>query len=307
MRTTVAQDESEALLVLKGISKRFGNTQALDGVDLAVAAGRIHALIGENGAGKSTLVKIISGVVQPDEGVVYLAGKPVRFQGPAAASKASVHLVHQELALLPHNTATENIFLGQEIAGRVGLDWAEMDRRASAIVSRLGLDLDVRRLVGELSTAQQQMIEIARAMLRELSVIILDEPTAALPPADAQKLFAVLRELAAQGAAVIYISHRLDEIAELADDVTVLKDGRHVATRPAAELGAEEMIRLMVGRSIENLFPAKSATASAAPVLEVEGLIDPPDCSTPTSLCARGRSSESTGSRVTVRTRSCLA
>jgi len=269
-------EKAEATLVLQGISKRFGSTQALDGASLSVRKGRIHALVGENGAGKSTLVKIISGIVSADAGIVRLDGKAVSFREPSDASRAGIHLVHQELALLPHNSVTENVFLGHELSGPTGLSWSVMNRRARDLFARLGVALDVTRPTGELSTAQQQMVEIARAILRDFRIIILDEPTAALPPADAEKLFTVLRELAAQGTAVIYISHRLDEIRALADDITVLKDGRQVATHPASELDTAEMIRLMVGRPIEDLFPPRGKPSEETPVIEVSGLIDPP-------------------------------
>jgi ABC-type sugar transport system ATPase subunit len=268
--------DAEAMLVLKGISKRFGSTQALDDVDLSVHGGRIHALVGENGAGKSTLVKIISGIVTPDSGTVRLNGRAMSFGRPAEASRAGIHLVHQEMALLPYNSVVENVFLGHEISGPVGLSWSTMNDRARDVFTRLGVAVDVSGPTGELSTAQQQMVEIARAILRDFRVIILDEPTAALPPADADKLFTVLRELAGRGTAVIYISHRLDEVRALADDITVLKDGRHVATRPASELGTTEMIRLMVGRPIEDIFPVRGKPAEQTPVLAVSGLIDPP-------------------------------
>ncbi|MBE2277137.1 MAG: sugar ABC transporter ATP-binding protein [Rhodobacteraceae bacterium] len=270
------RSQDDALLVLTGISKRFGSTQALEAVDFSAHAGRIHALVGENGAGKSTLVKTIGGINLPDAGTISLAGRLQQFSGPADASRAGIHLVHQELALLPNNTVAENVFLGHELAGAAGLSWSAMNRRAAETFRHLGLEIDVTRPTGELSTAQQQMVEIARATIRDFRVIILDEPTAALPPADTERLFAVLRDLAARGTAVIYISHRLDEIRALADDITVLKDGRHVATRPAAELDTASMIRLMVGRAIDDLFPPRGPRSQAAPILQVDGLIDPP-------------------------------
>ncbi len=277
MDEATSEHAATALLTLSGVGKTFGGTRALDGIDLSVAAGRVHALVGENGAGKSTLVKIVSGLVQPDEGTIKLDGTPVRFAGPAAASAAGIHIVHQELALLPLGDAAENVFLGHEPHGRLGVDRRAMRARADAVLRDLGVEIDMRRPVGELSTAQQQMIEIARAILRDFRVIILDEPTAALPPAETERLFAVLRRLAARGTAVIYISHRLDEIEALADEITVLKDGQVVDTRPAAELDAAAMIRMMVGRTIENLFPPKPWPRSDAPVaLAVSGLSDPP-------------------------------
>ncbi|MGA2488269.1 MAG: sugar ABC transporter ATP-binding protein [Roseiarcus sp.] len=267
---------AEALLSLDAISKRFGNTQALDNVSLSFSAGRIHALIGENGAGKSTLVKIISGIVRPDSGSIVLSGERVAFATPSAASRAGISLVHQELALLPFNTVAENIFLGQEQRSKFGLSWSRMHEEAHATLDRLGVHVDVDRPVGELSTAHQQMVEIARATRRDSRMLILDEPTAALSPDDTRQLFDMLRQLAARGTAVVYISHRLDEIERVADDISVLKDGRCVATRAASELDCDSMIRLMVGRVIEDLFPPKPPRPTSDPLLAVDGLIDPP-------------------------------
>jgi ABC-type sugar transport system ATPase subunit len=270
------QSNAETLLILSGISKRFGSTQALDDVSLQFSSGQVHALVGENGAGKSTLVKIISGVLKPDEGTVTINGREVVFDGPHAASLAGIHLVHQELALLPHRSVVENIFLGSEQRGVVGLSWSRMAATARDALSRLGLDLDVHQRVGDLSTANQQMVEIARAIFRESRLIILDEPTAALPPADAERLFEVIRQLTAAGTAVIYISHRLDEVKELAHHVTVLKDGRHVVTTAADDLTTEKMIQLMVGRVIDDMFPEARASSLGEPALQVDELIDPP-------------------------------
>lgn len=274
---TASAHPTEALLSLTGISKRFGSTQALDDVSMQFAPGRIRGLVGENGAGKSTLVKIISGVLRPDSGDIRWAGRPVAFASPAAAARAGISLVHQEFALLAHGTVAENIFLGEERRGAFGLAWGRMQREARAALDRLGVAVDVTRPVADLSTAQQQMVEIARAIRRQSRLMILDEPTAALSPADARQLFVVLRQLADAGTAIIYISHRLDEIETLADDITVLKDGRCVSTHPAAALDADGMIRLMVGRVIGDLFPPR-APARPAPqrLLEVSGLIDPP-------------------------------
>jgi ABC-type sugar transport system ATPase subunit len=274
---TISASPPKALLSLSGISKRFGSTQALDDVSVQFAPGRIRGLVGENGAGKSTLVKVISGIVRPDSGEIRWSGQPVAFASPTAAARAGISLVHQEFALLPHGTVAENIFLGEERRDGFGLAWGRMQREASAVLDRLGVTVDVTRPVAELSTAQQQMVEIARAIRRQSRLIILDEPTAALSPADARQLFVVLRQLAEAGAAIIYISHRLDEIEALVDDITVLKDGKCVATRPAAALDADGMIRLMVGRVIDDMFPPRPpATRAPQRLLEVTGLIDPP-------------------------------
>ena len=268
---------ASAVLELVEVSKSFGGAPALRAVSFAVAAGRVHALVGENGAGKSTLVKIMSGVVRPDAGTILLDGEPVVFGAPADASARGIHLVHQELALLDEASVVENVFLGAERRGRLGtLDWAGMRRDARAILERLGARIDPRTRVAGLSVAQRQLVEIARALVDRVRVLILDEPTAALSPEEAAHLFATLRRLRDGGCAVVYISHRIGEVLDLADEVTVLKDGRHVATRRAAGLTTAETVRLMVGRPVEALFPPRPAAAPGAPLLAVAGLVDPP-------------------------------
>lgn len=264
------------VVALEGISKRFGSTQALSDVSIDIHGGEVHALVGENGAGKSTLVKVMSGVVQPDDGEIRLDGRPVEFGGPATASRAGIHLVHQELALLPFRTIVENVFLGQEQRGRVGLAWRAMALEATEALARLGLEVDPHIRVAELSTANQQLVEISRALVHRSRLIVFDEPTAALPPSDAERLFSVIRQLTGEGAAVIYISHRLDEVMELADMVTVLKDGKRVVTSQISELSTDKMIKLMVGREIEDLFPPRPGEQHGPPALEVEDVVDPP-------------------------------
>ncbi len=268
------------ILAAQGLSKRFGSTQALSEMSLAVHASEVVALVGENGAGKSTLVKILSGVHQPDAGTVALDGTARTFSGAQEAASNGIHLVHQEFALLAERSVTENIFLGSEMRGRLGhLDWRAMRRRAQAALAQLGaggVDPDAR--VKELSTGSQQMVEIARALVGSARVIILDEPTAALSPAEAENLFSVMRAMTADGIAFVYISHRLAEIREIADTVVVMKDGQHVTTRPSRGFETDEMIGLMVGRQMSDLFPERPAPVEAdgAPRVEVRGLVDPP-------------------------------
>lgn len=266
------------ILQLVDVEKHFGGAPALAGVSFSVRQGEIHALVGENGAGKSTLVKIMSGVHHPDAGLVLLKGERVTFGGPSHATQLGIHLVHQELALLPESSVVENVFLGKELRGpgRI-LNWARMRRETRLSLVRLGCQVDPRARVGQLPVSQRQLVEIARALVGQARVLILDEPTAALAPKEVDRLFAVLRGLREEGHAIVYISHRLDEVLDLADEVTVLKDGRHVATRPVADVTAGEIVRLMVGRPIEDLFPPRLTAPAGDVVLAVEGLSDPPN------------------------------
>jgi len=265
-----------AALEVEGVEKSFGRVRALAGVDLTVRSGEVHGLIGENGAGKSTLMKVIGGVVQPDRGSIRLDGREIRPATPLEASRAGIGFVHQELALLPQLSVADNLFLGNEVTKGPLLDRRAMRRRAAEALRELGADVDPGTRVAGLSVATRQLVEIARVLLRDLRIVIFDEPTAALSPSEAEHLFGVIRRLAEQGRAIIYISHRLTEIEELAENVTVLKDGRHVATRPARELDVDEMVRLMVGRDQEDLFPPQAAAPASEPVLSVRGMIDPP-------------------------------
>ncbi len=266
-----------ATLELAGTSKSFGGVPALRDVAFSASSSEIHALVGENGAGKSTLVNILSGVLEPDAGELRLDGRIVRFGSPRDAALAGVHLVHQELALLPERSVVENVFLGEEISGRVGiLDWRQMRKETADMLGRLGVDLSSDARVSTLTVAQSQMVEIARAFVVDARVVILDEPTAALSPDEATSLFDVLRGLRDAGRSVIYISHRLAEVLALADRVTVLKDGALVGSWPASELTEQGLVRQMVGRPIEDLFPPNVLRAEGTALLEVHGLIDPP-------------------------------
>jgi rhamnose transport system ATP-binding protein len=274
-----AQDPAgAAVLELTATSKTFGGVPALRDVAFTVRAGEIHALVGENGAGKSTLVNVLSGVVQADSGELRLDGAATGFDSPRDAARAGIHLVHQELALLPESTVVENVFLGEEIAGRGGvLRWGKMRDRTVELLARLGVSIPPDVRIASLTVAQRQMVEIARSLVGDTRVVILDEPTAALSPGEAEALFGVLRGLRAAGRAIVYISHRIGEVLELADTVTVLKDGEVVGTWPAAELSPQELVRRMVGRPIEDLFPStRTPGDGTVPVLEVRGLIDPP-------------------------------
>lgn len=270
---------TEPVLSCNAIVKQYGSTRAVNDVSISVHKGEVLALLGENGAGKSTLVKVLSGVVQPDSGQIRMDGNDVAFADARVAAQSGIHLVHQELALLPERTVTENIFLGQEVRNRLGLlDWRTMQQRARLALKELGVEVSVSARVRDLSTAVQQMVEIARASVGESRLVILDEPTAALSPADASRLFAVVNKMRDQGVSFIYISHRLDEVKELADTVVIMKDGAFVTSRPCNELTIDDMVTHMVGRELAEFFPEPGINvhSSTAPAIEVRGLIDPP-------------------------------
>jgi ribose transport system ATP-binding protein len=264
--------EPASVLRLEGIRKSFPGVKALDGVSLEFRPGEVHALVGENGAGKSTLMKVLSGVYQADAGRVLLRGEPVDFRSPHQAQLAGISIIYQEFSLIRGFDVTENVFLNREPTGLFGhLDRRAARERTRALLAEIGIELDVDRKVGELSVVQQQVVEIVKALSVTASVLIMDEPSAALTDKELKKLFDIIRALKARGVTVIYISHMLDEIFQIADRVTVLKDGRVVGTRPAAELTKDELVRMMVGRSIEDYYPPLAASRGE-PVLEVRGL-----------------------------------
>jgi ribose transport system ATP-binding protein len=262
------------MLTLKGISKSFPGVRALGGVSLDVRPGEIHGLLGENGAGKSTLIKIIAGAYAPDEGEMILAGEPVRWSSPREAKLRGVHVVYQEFALFPQLSVAENIFVGHERRNRIGLvDHARNRRDAKELLSRLGVSLDPRTAVAQLSIADQQMVEIARAMVHKVRLLVLDEPTAVIAGREVALLFDRLRRLRESGVSVLFISHRLDEIFAICDRVTVLKDGRLVGTHETGEVTRERLISMMVGRDLGDLFPPRPAVArSGQSVLRAEGI-----------------------------------
>ncbi|MBV9544393.1 MAG: sugar ABC transporter ATP-binding protein [Chloroflexi bacterium] len=265
------------LLRVEHISKAFPGVQALDDVSLTVQRSEIHALVGENGAGKSTLMNIIAGVYPPDTGTIELDGAQVRIQNEHTASRLGVAMVHQEQSLAPRLSITENIFAGQPLTTRLGLlDWTRMHGRAREVLARLQVELDPRRAVATLSPAQRQMVEIAKALSRSVRLLILDEPTAALTLRESDHLFAVLRDVARSGVSILYVSHRLREVFELASHVTVLKDGRVTGVRRTSEIDVDGLIRLMVGRELSFAPDPRRAAAGAPIVLEVTGLHAPP-------------------------------
>ncbi|MCU1481763.1 MAG: transporter [Subtercola sp.] len=239
-------------LRLTGITKGYLGVQALKGVDLTVKHGTIHALAGQNGAGKSTLIKIISGAETPDGGTMYLGGEQKKFREPIDAQNAGIHTIYQELSLVPSLSVAENIFLGQlPKRGRTAVDWGTMQSGARAALDRVGFDLDVRRPVGSFSVAQQQAVELAKALHKDARLLLLDEPTSTLPLPDVERLFTVLRSVAEQGVTLLYISHRMDELYSLCHEVTVLRDGRKTAEFDTTTSTASEVVTAMVGKSLQ--------------------------------------------------------
>jgi ABC-type sugar transport system ATPase subunit len=271
MTPATAAAPAAPLLEMRGIVKSFPGVQALRGVDLDLAAGEVLALLGENGAGKSTLMKVLGGAHRPDAGTLRLDGQPIAFRSPQEARAAGIAVIHQEFNLVPGLTAVENIFLGQERARAGFVHRAEERRRATELFHRLGATIDLDLPCAKLPTAAQQLVEIARALAFDARVIVMDEPTAALSDAEAGRLFEIVRDLQARGIAVVYISHRLDEIFALADRVVVLRDGRHVGARPKAGLSRKELIELMVGRELAEEYPRRTSEPGAVR-LAVSGL-----------------------------------
>src|SRR5690606_16748766 len=260
------------MLRREGVAKSFGPVAALRSGTLVVERGSIHALVGENGAGKSTLVKVVGGVHRRDAGVVELDGEPVDFTGPAEAKAAGVAVTHREPASFPDLTVAENIFLGREPLGRFRrIDRRAMREGARDLFRRLGVDLDPDRPAEGLSIADQQIVEIAKAISLDARVLVMDEPTAALSAVEVRRLFTVARGLRDAGCAVVFISHRLDEVADLCDTVTVMRAGEHVSTAAVAEVTAAELGRRMVGREVAELYPKVPSTPGDV-ALRVEGL-----------------------------------
>lgn len=263
---------------LEGVVKRFGGVQALRGVDLAIASGSIHALVGENGAGKSTLGKIIAGVIRPDDGTVRVEGRAVHYAAPRDALRDGVTMIAQEPTLVPRRSVIENVFLGIETGTAGVVDGGAMRERYQRLVERAEISLDPRRLAGTLRVADQQKVEILRAIAREARLIVMDEPTSALTADESAKLFEVVRRLRSQGTTIIYVSHFLEEVLGLVDEVTVLRDGLLVQTGPASGETPSSLVTAMLGRSMELAFPEKRAPEPEAPVvLSVRGLCAPPN------------------------------
>ena len=263
---------NEHILELKDITKRFSGVDVLHQVSFMLHPGEVHALLGENGAGKSTLVKVITGVHQPDGGEIFLNGAPVHFSDTRESRQAGIAAIYQELSLFPDLNVAENIFAGRQPVTPGGrINWRKLYSEAEELLASLGVHLDLRQKARSLSIAQQQMVEIARAFSINARILIMDEPTSSLTLNEVADLFHLVRRLRDEGTAVIFISHRLDELFELADRVTVLRDGRYVDTRPLKDVTRDELIRMMVGRTITNMYPKQDIQAGKV-VLKVDRL-----------------------------------
>ena len=262
------------LLALRNVSKTFPGVRALDDVSIELHAGEVHMLLGENGAGKSSLIKVLYGAYRADAGTILYEGRPVDIARPADARRLGIAVIFQEFSLVPFLDLAQNIFLGREPRGRLTrlIDHARMHRDARDVLDELGLDYDTRALAVDLGVAQQQMVEIAKALSQRARILVMDEPTAALSERESNALFALIRQLRASGVAIVYISHRMQEVFELGDRVTVLRDGRRVATLTAGEATPDQLIGMMVGRAVGAVYKRRQYGAAGKVVLDVRGL-----------------------------------
>lgn len=262
------------LLEMKNISKSFPGTKALDKVQLEVRGGEVHALLGENGAGKSTLIKVLGGIYTKDEGEILIEGKKVEIKDINSARQNGISIIHQELMLIPHMSVAENIYLGQELDGKFGsVRLSQQLREAQAILDRFGLDIKANQQLGELNIAEQQMIEIVRSISFGARIIVMDEPTSSLSNKEVEVMFDTVRKLKAQGMGIIYISHRMSELDEISDRITIMRDGQYVDTVVTKDSTREKLVSLMVGRELSSYY-TKTDTATDEVILEVKGLSD---------------------------------
>ncbi len=262
----------DAILVMENISKSFPGVKALSDVQLTVRKGTVHALMGENGAGKSTLMKVLIGMYSPDSGSITFKGKPVQIDSTETALKLGISMIHQELSPVPYMSVAENIYLGREPLGRFGLiDKRKLIADTRALLDRLEINIDPNTIMKNLSVANTQMVEIAKAISYDASLIIMDEPTSAITEREVAHLFRMIRSLQAKGVAIIYITHKMDEVFQIADDITVFRDGKHIATVPAAQTNRHSLIAMMVGRELTSIFPKSEATIGEV-VLSVRNL-----------------------------------
>jgi monosaccharide-transporting ATPase len=268
-----AADSTGPLLAMRGIDKRFAGVAALTGASLEVERGEVHALIGQNGAGKSTLIKILTGYYTRDAGAILFDGRSVAFASPKAAQAAGISTIYQEINLVPYRSVTENICLGREMRRLGLLDWRAMHAEAEALLARFNIDIDVRRPVMAYNTAAQQMVAIARAIGFDAKLVIMDEPTSSLDDQEVAALFAVIRQLKAQGVSVIFVSHKLDELYAVCDRVTVMRDGRSVLVAPMAQVSRLDLVTTMLGRELSTVL-LDSSTGATATRLQSEALLE---------------------------------
>ncbi|HZP80132.1 MAG TPA: sugar ABC transporter ATP-binding protein [Chthonomonadaceae bacterium] len=270
---TATPDTAPPALEMRHISKQYPGVRALDDVSLTVRKGEVHALLGENGAGKSTLMKILAGAQPRDSGDILINGQPVTIDSPQKAMELGISIIYQEFNLVPYLSAGENIFLGREPRAALPgfVDFKTLYREAQQVIDRLGVRLDARTPVNRLSVAQQQMVEIAKATSRQAQIIVMDEPSATLTEHELRSLFALIRQLKAEGVSIVYISHRLEEVFEVCDRATILRDGRWIATEDVQDLNRETIIRLMVGRELKEAIP-KVSVEPGPPALAVKHL-----------------------------------
>ena len=266
--------DADVLLRAEGVSKVFGGTVALKGVDFNIYRGKVNALVGENGAGKSTLMGILAGVHEPTTGTILLDGREISLSSPREAGEHGIRLIHQELLLFPNLSVAENIFAGSELHSGLGVRLRAQEREAAKLLARLGQRVDPRALLGDLPVGAQQMVAISKALSQQVRVLIMDEPTSALSTREVESLFGVIRALVADGVAVVYISHRLEEIMALSDYVTVLRDGKLVAEAPKSEIDTHCIVEHMIGRDPDALFPYEPR-AVGRPLLEADDLTLP--------------------------------
>jgi len=272
VRRSGAVPNAEYLLAVEGIRKEFPGVLALDDVSFRLKRGSVHALMGENGAGKSTLMKILAGIYTPDEGQVTLRGVPIRLQSPLDALENGIAMIHQELNLMPFMTVAENIWIRREPKNRFGfVDHGEMHRMTSELFDRLKIDLDPEVEVRHLSVASRQMVEIAKAVSYESDVLIMDEPTSALTETEVGHLFAIIRDLRAHGIGIVYITHKMSELFEIADEFSVFRDGKYIGSHAASDVTRDDIIRMMVGREITQMFPKEDVPIGDV-VLSVKNL-----------------------------------
>jgi len=272
VRASGAVPNAEFLLAADGIRKEFPGVVALDDVQFHLKRGSVHALMGENGAGKSTLMKILAGIYQPDKGEIRLKGAPIRLDSPLDALENGIAMIHQELNLMSYMTVAENIWIRREPKNRLGLiDHGEMYRRTQALLERLGIDIDPETRVGELSVASRQMVEIAKAVSYDSDVLIMDEPTSALTEREVEHLFRIIRDLRERGIGIVYITHKMNELFEIADEFSVFRDGKYIGTHASTDVTRDDIIRMMVGREITQMFPKEEVPIGDV-VLSVKGL-----------------------------------